>query len=101
MTGHDSLEVYGKVELSTISMLTNLLTPLIDRPDLLSIHVIRGEAATTFFVWVAEPDWHRVCADRSRVIKSLRVIVRAVGVKQSFKFNLEIQKHPNTFSGST
>ena len=67
-----------------------LVRRLVDEPDAVSVVEEADEAGTVLRVTVAPDDRGKVIGRQGRVVRALRTVVRAGGVRSSERVHLEI-----------
>lgn len=73
-------------------MLTNLILEIVDHPDSVSIRPVYDGDQTVFLIRVAASDLVRVCGPGGRTAESLRIIVKASGIKAGCTYEIAIQQ---------
>ena len=63
---------------------------LVDHPDQVKIHEVTGETVTILELSVAEEDLGKVIGKHGRMLKSMRTILFAAGLKANKKTVLEL-----------
>lgn len=77
---------------ATVTILTQLIQPLIDHPDQFTVDVIeRGESAT-FVIQVVPEDMKKFVGVNLQTGRSLQVIAGAVGMRAQRRFSLTFRE---------
>ena len=71
-------------------LLTYLVQSLVDHPDEVSVTERKVDDETIFEVRVADGDMGKVIGRQGRVVKEIRVLMKAVAQKQGKKVSVEI-----------
>ena len=72
------------------SLAEYLVRELVDAPDAVVVREDRGPEGLVLRVEVAEADRGKVIGRQGRVVRALRTIVRAAGVRSGERIHLEI-----------
>jgi predicted RNA-binding protein YlqC (UPF0109 family) len=97
MTDERSMDTHEDVAAATISMLTQLILPLIDYPEHCSVDLVQRGDSATFVVQVAPHDMEKFVGRNLRTGRSLQVIAGAVGMRSQKRFSLTFRE--NTEAG--
>jgi len=81
-----------EVAAATISMLTQLIQPLIDYPEECSVDLVQRGDSATFVVQVAPDDMEKFVGRNMRTGRSLQLIASAVGMRAQRRFSLAFQE---------
>ncbi len=81
------------VAAATVSMLTQLIHPLIDYPDQCSVDIVQRGDSATFVIQVARDDMEKFTGLNLRTGRSLQVIAGAVGMRARRKFSLTFREN--------
>lgn len=71
-------------------LLTYIAKSLVENPDDVSVTEKEGEGQTVFEVRVAESDMGRIIGRQGRIVKEIRILMRAVAQRQGKKISVEI-----------
>lgn len=71
-------------------LLNYIACSLVDNPDQVSITEREDEGETVFEVRVADGDMGKIIGRQGRIVKEIRVLMRAVAQKQGKKVSVEI-----------
>ena len=71
-------------------LLTYIARSLVDNPDEVNITEIKKDTETVFEVRVAEGDMGKIIGRQGRIVKEIRVLMRAVAQRQGEKVSVEI-----------
>lgn len=71
-------------------LLTYIVQSLVDNPDEVSVTERKSEGETIFEVRVAEGDMGKVIGRQGRIVKEIRVLMKAVAQKKGKKVSVEI-----------
>jgi uncharacterized protein len=71
-------------------LLMYLTKSIVDVPDEVTISEVEGEKAVVYEIRVAESDKGKVIGKHGRIINAIRTIVRAAGVKDGKKVQIEL-----------
>ena len=71
-------------------LLTYLIQNLVDRPDEVSVTEREGAGGTVFEVRVADGDMGKVIGRQGRIIKEVRILMRAVAQRKGKKVTVEV-----------
>ncbi len=67
-----------------------IIRALVDKPEDVSIHEVKGEHTTIFELKVNKQDIGKIVGKQGRIIKAIRILLQAVSVKVGQKIVLEI-----------
>lgn len=73
-------------------LLQFMVEKLVDNPGDVHVKEIQGESATILEVKVNEADMGKVIGKKGRIIKSLRIVVRAAAVHEGKSVSIELVK---------
>lgn len=73
-------------------LLKYMVVRLVDNPDEVEINEIDGERATILELKVNESDIGKVIGKKGRIIKSLRIVLRAASVHDGKSVSIELAK---------
>ncbi len=71
-------------------LLTYIAQSLVDNPDEVSVTERESEAETVFEVRVADGDMGKIIGRQGRIVKEIRILMRAVAQRQGKKVSVEI-----------
>lgn len=71
-------------------LLTFLVKSIVDEPDAVRVTTNEQQSYIEMFIHVAPPDMGKVIGKSGRVIKALRTVMRAAGLKQDKKVLVEV-----------
>lgn len=71
-------------------LLTYIIQSLVDNPDKVVVEEKETERETVFEVRVADGDMGKVIGRQGRIVRQIRVLMRAVGQRQGKKVSVEI-----------
>ncbi len=71
-------------------LLTYIAKSLVDNPDEVNIVERGNEAETVFEVRVADGDMGKIIGRQGRIVKEIRILMRAVAQRQGKKVSVEI-----------
>lgn len=71
-------------------LLTFLVQNLVEKPDEVSVTEREAENETVFEVRVADGDMGKVIGRQGRVVKEIRVLMKAVAQRQGKKVSVEV-----------
>ena len=71
-------------------LLTYIARSLVDNPDEVSVTERVTDAETVFEVRVAEGDMGKIIGRQGRIVKEIRVLMKAVAQRQGKKVSVEI-----------
>ena len=71
-------------------LLTYIVQSLVDHPDEVSVTERKADGETVFEVRVADGDMGKVIGRQGRIVKQIRVLMRAVAQKKGKKISVEI-----------
>ena len=71
-------------------LLTYIVQSLVDNPDEVSVVERENEAETVFEVRVAEGDMGKIIGRQGRIVREIRILMRAVAQRQGKKVSVEI-----------
>lgn len=71
-------------------LLTYIAQSLVDNPGEVSVVERENEAETVFEVRVAEGDMGKIIGRQGRIVKEIRILMRAVAQRQGKKVSVEI-----------
>lgn len=71
-------------------LLTYIAQSLVDNPDEVSVTERENEAETVFEVRVADGDMGKIIGRQGRIVKEIRILMRAVAQRQGKKVSVEI-----------
>ena len=71
-------------------LLTYIIQNLVDNPDKVSVDEKATERETVFEVRVADGDMGKVIGRQGRIVRQIRVLMKAVGQRQGKKVSVEI-----------
>ena len=73
-----------------IELLTYIIQSLVENPDEVSVTERKAEGETVFEVRVAEGDMGKVIGRQGRIVKEIRVLMKAVAQRKGKKVSVEI-----------
>ena len=71
-------------------LLTYIIQSLVENPDEVSVTERKAEGETVFEVRVAEGDMGKVIGRQGRIVKEIRVLMKAVAQRTGKKVSVEI-----------
>ena len=71
-------------------LLTYIVQSLVDNPDKVTVDEKATERETVFEVRVADGDMGKVIGRQGRIVRQIRVLMKAVGQRQGKKVSVEI-----------
>ena len=71
-------------------LLTYIVQSLVDRPDEVSVTERKADGETIFEVRVADGDMGKVIGRQGRIVKQIRVLMRAVAQRKGKKVSVEV-----------
>ena len=71
-------------------LLTYIIQSLVENPDEVSVTERKAEGETVFEVRVAEGDMGKVIGRQGRIVKEIRVLMKAVAQRKDKKVSVEI-----------
>ncbi|MEG1632977.1 MAG: KH domain-containing protein [Oscillospiraceae bacterium] len=71
-------------------LLTYIVQSLVDNPDEVSVTERKAESETVFEVRVAEGDMGKVIGRQGRIVKEIRILMKAVAQKNGKRISVEI-----------
>ena len=71
-------------------LLTYIIQSLVENPDEVSVTERKADGETVFEVRVAEGDMGKVIGRQGRIVKEIRVLMKAVGQRKGKKVSVEI-----------
>ena len=71
-------------------LLTYIVQSLVDNPDKVTVEEKATERETVFEVRVADGDMGKVIGRQGRIVRQIRVLMKAVGQRQGKKVSVEI-----------
>ncbi len=71
-------------------LLTYIIQSLVENPDEVSVTERKAEGETVFEVKVAEGDTGKVIGRQGRIVKEIRVLMKAVAQRKGKKVSVEI-----------
>ncbi len=71
-------------------LLTYIIQSLVENPDEISVTERKAEGETVFEVRVAEGDMGKVIGRQGRIVKEIRVLMKAVAQRKGKKVSVEI-----------
>ena len=71
-------------------LLTYIIQSLVENPDEVSVTARKAEGETVFEVRVAEGDMGKVIGRQGRIVKEIRVLMKAVAQRKGKKVSVEI-----------
>ena len=71
-------------------LLTYIVQNLVDNPDEVSVTEREADAETVFEVRVADGDMGKVIGRQGRVVKEIRVLMKAVAQRRGMKVSVEV-----------
>lgn len=71
-------------------LLTYIIQSLVENPDEASVTERKAEGETVFEVRVAEGDMGKVIGRQGRIVKEIRVLMKAVAQRKGKKVSVEI-----------
>ena len=73
-------------------LLTYIIQSLVENPDEVSVTERKAEGETVFEVRVAEGDMGKVIGRQGRIVKEIRVLMKAVAQRKGKKVSVEIME---------
>ncbi len=71
-------------------LLEQIARALVDHPDQVSVRAVVGEQVTVFELRVSPSDFGLIIGRQGRIVKAIRVILSAAGMKLKKRFSVEI-----------
>lgn len=71
-------------------LLTYIVRSLVDNPDQVSVTEHNADGETVYEVRVAEGDMGKVIGRQGRIVKQIRILMRAVAQRKGKKVSVEI-----------
>ena len=71
-------------------LLTYIVQSLVDDPDQVSVTERKTDGETVFEVKVADSDMGKVIGRQGRIVKQIRILMRAVAQRKGKKISVEI-----------
>ena len=71
-------------------LLTYIVQNLVDHPDVVSVTEREADGETVFEVRVADGDMGKVIGRQGRIVKQIRILMKAVAQKQGKKVSVEV-----------
>ena len=71
-------------------LLTYIVQSLVDNPDKVSVTERKADGETIFEVRVADGDMGKVIGRQGRIVKEIRILMRAVAQRQGKKISVDI-----------
>ena len=71
-------------------LLTYIVQNLVDDPDQVSVTERKADGETVFEVQVADSDMGKVIGRQGRIVKQIRILMRAVAQRKGKKISVEI-----------
>ena len=71
-------------------LLTYIVQNLVDKPDEVSVTEREADGETVFEVRVADGDMGKVIGRQGRIVKEIRILMKAVAQRQGKKVSVEI-----------
>jgi predicted RNA-binding protein YlqC (UPF0109 family) len=71
-------------------LLTYIVQSLVDNPDKVTVEEKTTERETVFEVRVADGDMGKVIGRQGRIVRQIRVLMKAVGQRRNKKVSVEI-----------
>jgi len=71
-------------------LLTYIVQSLVDNPDQVSVTERKGEGETVYEVRVADGDMGKVIGRQGRIVKQIRILMRAVAQRKGKKISVDI-----------
>ena len=71
-------------------LLTYIVHNLVDKPDVVSVTEREADGETVFEVRVADGDMGKVIGRQGRIVKEIRILMKAVAQRKGKKVSVEI-----------
>ena len=71
-------------------LLTYIVQNLVDNPDQVSVTECKADGETVFEVKVADGDMGKVIGRQGRIVKQIRILMRAVAQRKGKKVSVDI-----------
>lgn len=71
-------------------LLTYIVQNLVDKPDEVSVNEREADGETVFEVRVADGDMGKVIGRQGRIVKEIRILMKAVAQRKGKKVSVEI-----------
>ena len=71
-------------------LLTYIVQSLVDNPDQVSVTERKADGETVYEVRVADGDMGKVIGRQGRVVKEIRVLMKAVAQRRGMKVSVEV-----------
>ena len=72
------------------NLLTYIVQSLVDKPDEVSVTELAAGSETVYEVRVADGDMGKVIGRQGRIVKQIRILMRAVAQRKGKKVSVEI-----------
>ena len=89
--GSKDIKVNSPLE-GVAGLLQFMIERLVDNPNDVKVREIEGERSTILELKVNEDDMGKVIGKKGRIIKSLRIVVRAAAVREEKNISIELVK---------
>ena len=94
-SNNQEAEVQDTASMAGVSeLLRFVVTKLVDHPDEVKIKEIAGDRNTVLEININEADMGKVIGKKGRIIKSLRIILRAAALNEGKNVSVELMKSP-------
>jgi len=91
MTDIEDLDARTRADLAMTEMLKQIVAPIVDDPLAVAVQAVRDGDDVTFVVQMAEADLGWFSGPMARTGESLRVIVKAAGLRAKRRFFLAFE----------
>ena len=96
------LEGNGKVDIEAVKVeileiLVSILKLVLRRPDLSKVFIIQGERTTIYEIDVSQEDFGRLVGAKGKNINSIRTVVQAISLSNSFRAIVQIKDEDRFF----
>jgi len=71
-------------------LLTKIAKALVDNPEEVEVNEIEGEKSIILELQVAEEDMGKIIGKQGRIVKAIRVVIKAAALKKSKRVVVEI-----------
>ena len=75
---------------SVVEMVEFIAKALVDEPDEVEVHHVKGERSSVIELTVAPDDLGKIIGKKGRTAKSIRTLLGAISTKLDRRFSLEI-----------
>jgi len=83
-------EKAGQEDSGLAALLKMMVERLVDNPEDVAVREVSGDASTILELKVNEADMGKVIGKKGRIIKSLRIVIRAAAVHEGKNVSIEL-----------